>query len=123
MLLINKTPVSVVHKKPADGGDAFSATLFSGAKYRYDPPWKWDSLVQPFLRELPNINKKLGSFPSMPLIWTADFILGEKCAKTGADTYILGEINCSCIGFTSQLELSELVADEIIAMTVEQKVR
>ena len=31
-------------------------------------------------------------------------------------------MNCSCIGFTSQLELATLVADEIIGMTVEQKV-
>ncbi len=36
ILLVGNDPVFVVHKKPAEGGDSFSATLFSGAKYTYD---------------------------------------------------------------------------------------
>ena len=36
ILLVGANPIFVVHKKPADSADAFSATLFSGAKYRYD---------------------------------------------------------------------------------------
>ena len=120
VLMINRTPINVVHKKPADGADAFSATLFSGAKYRYDPPEQWKELIDPFLAELDNIDARLGPFDTKPLIWTADFILGPKTAD-GKDTYVLGEINCSCIGFTSQLELAETLAAEIIAMTTEQK--
>jgi hypothetical protein len=36
--MVGDHPIFVVHKKPAESQDAFSATLFSGAKYRYDKP-------------------------------------------------------------------------------------
>jgi hypothetical protein len=50
----------------------------------------------------------------VPLIWTADFILDRD--EKGEDTYVLGEINCSCVGFTSQLDqgIQEKVAEEAI---------
>ena len=41
ILMVGETPIFVVHKKPANTEDAFSATLFSGAKYTYDSPEKW----------------------------------------------------------------------------------
>ena len=36
--------------------------------------------------------------------------------ETGEDTYVLGEINCSCVGFTSELDMGiqQLVAEEAI---------
>lgn len=111
LLMLHNTPVNVVHKKPAEGGDNFSATLFSGAHYRYDDPKEWSKLVESFLSQLPLIKKKLGDY-ELPLIWTADFILDNN--DDGSDKYILGEINCSCVGFTSQLELAGDVADCII---------
>ena len=48
------------------------------------------------------------------MIWTADFMLDD--AEDGGDTYVLGEINCSCVGFTSELDMGiqELVAEEAI---------
>lgn len=46
--MLYNTPVNVVHKKPAEDTDAFSATLFSGAKYRYDKPEDWKTLVDMF---------------------------------------------------------------------------
>jgi len=49
---------------------------------------------------LPTISEKLGGL-EIPLIWCADFILDWDSNKK--DKYILGEINCSCVGFTSQL--------------------
>ena len=51
---------------------------------------------------------------NIPLIWTADFMLAD--AEDGSDTYVLGEINCSCVGFTSELDMGiqELVAKEAI---------
>jgi len=49
ILMVGATPIFVVHKKPADHADAFSATLFSGAKYTYDKPEKWETLVNFFL--------------------------------------------------------------------------
>lgn len=119
LLMLKDKPVNVVHKKPADSEDAFSATLFSGAQYRYDSPEDWSELVDGFLGQLPEITSMLGGY-DLPLIWTADFILDN--AADGSDTYILGEMNCSCVGFTSQLELATDVADTIISIITESKV-
>ncbi|MFM7592682.1 MAG: Cj0069 family protein, partial [Isosphaeraceae bacterium] len=118
ILLVGPLPIFVVHKKPADAADAFSATLFSGAKYTYDEPGKWQDLVDSFLGSLPEIMKKLGDY-EIPLIWTADFILDTNI--DGTDKYVLGEINCSCVGFTTHLDhgIQETIADEIIR-TVEK---
>lgn len=122
ILMLYKTPVYVVHKKPAEGGDAFSATLFSGAKYRYDEPKDWQTLVNWFLGQLPSIKSKLGNY-DLPLIWTADFILDTD--EKGTDRYILGEINCSCVGFTSPEEymakIAVLVGDNIVNIVSEKK--
>lgn len=118
LLMLYDKPVNVVHKKPAEGADAFSATLFSGAKYRYDKPEQWSELVNKFLGELPAVRAKLGNY-DLPLIWTADFILDTD--ENGKDKYILGEINCSCVGFTSHLELAPEVADFIIKIVSKSK--
>lgn len=113
ILLVGKEPIFVVHKKPAESADAFSATLFSGAKYQYQKPEEWPQLVSLFQESLPLISEKLGGF-EIPLIWTADFMLDT--TPDGRDTYVLGEINCSCVGFTSQLEdgIQDKVAAEAI---------
>ncbi len=114
ILLVGPHPVFVVHKKPASGGDNFSATLFSGATYTYDPPEAWQELVDLFDRARPVIAAKLGG-DDIPLIWTADFMLAD--APDGSDAYVLGEINCSCVGFTSELDMGiqQLVAGEAIS--------
>lgn len=114
ILLVGPTPVFVVHKKPAAGGDNFSATLFSGAKYSYDKPEDWQELVDIFADARPVIAEKLGG-DDIPLIWTADFMLDD--GPDGTDTYVLGEINCSCVGFTSELDMGiqEQVAKEAIS--------
>lgn len=119
ILMIGDKPIFVVHKKPQDSADAFSATLFSGAKYTYDAPSKWQSLVDMFLGKLPSVLEKLGGY-GMPLIWTADFMLDWD--ENGKDKYVLGEINCSCVGFTSDLDrgIQEAVADTIISVVTAQ---
>jgi len=119
ILLVGDKPIFVVHKKPADAADAFSATLFSGAKYRYDDPADWQHLIDMFQGDLPIITERLGGY-DLPLIWTADFILDTN--DDGSDEYVLGEMNCSCVGFTSHLEsgIQEAVAEEIISV-VESK--
>lgn len=119
LFMLRDKPINVVHKKPAEDADAFSATLFSGAQYRYDKPEDWAELVHDFLGQLPEIIDLLGGY-DLPLIWTADFILDTK--EDGSDTYILGEMNCSCVGFTSELELAHNVAEEIIACIKEKQV-
>lgn len=114
ILMVGSTPIFVVHKTPAETEDAFSATLFSGAKYTYDSPSKWQNLVDLFHKNLPMITERLGGY-DIPLIWTADFMLDWD--ENHADKYVLGEINCSCVGFTSHLEhgIQERVAEEIIS--------
>ncbi len=113
VLMLRDNVVNIVHKKPADTKDAFSATLFSGAKYRYDKPEQWPDLVKTIKKTLPLIQSRLGNY-DLPLIWTADFILDYD--KNGKDIYVLGEINASCVGFTTFLELSENIADEVLAL-------
>lgn len=113
VLMLRNKAVNVVHKKPADQADAFSATLFSGAIYRYDEPTQWPELVRLVERMVPTIQTKLGNY-DLPLIWTADFILDTD--ENGNDKYVLGEINASCVGFTTFLELSEDIADEVLAL-------
>ena len=112
LFMLRDKPINVVHKKPAADADAFSATLFSGAQYRYDSPAEWATLVHSFLSQLSEVTELLGGY-DLPLIWTADFILDTD--ERGQDTYILGEMNCSCVGFTSELELAQTIADEILA--------
>lgn len=114
VLMLRDNVVNIVHKKPAETKDAFSATLFSGAKYRYDKPEQWPELVEIVKKSVPVIQQKLGNY-DLPLIWTADFIL-DTDEKTGKDKYVLGEINASCVGFTTHLELSENIADEVLAL-------
>ncbi len=118
ILMVGDEPVFVVHKKPAEAEDAFSATLFSGAKYRYDKPEDWKPLMDIFLSQLPEIKQKLDE-KNVPLIWTADFMLDYNEDKT--DKYVLGEINCSCVGFTSHLDMGiqEKVAKEAIRLASE----
>lgn len=112
LLMLRDTVVNVVHKKPADTPDAFSATLFSGAEYRYDKPEEWPELKKLVESNVQLLQEQLGGY-DLPLIWTMDFIL-DTCPKTGSDKYVLGEINASCVGFTTHLDLSENIADEIL---------
>lgn len=113
VLMVGRQPVFVVHKKPAEEADAFSATLFSGAVYTYDSPDKWPDLMNKFNEELPMVQEKL-DFPEFPLLWTADFILDTD--ENGNDIYCLGEMNCSCVGFTSHLDIGiqDNIAEAVI---------
>jgi len=119
ILMVGGTPIFVVHKKPAEGADSFSATLFSGAKYRYDKPDKWPELVNMLTDSLPMISDKIGGL-DVPLIWTGDFMLDWD--ENGKDKYVLGEINCSCVGFTSHLDegIQNVVADEVVRLVTEK---
>lgn len=102
ILMVGNEPMFVVHKKPAEAENAFSATLFSGAHYTYDRPEDWPELMKMFNDSLPLISEKIGII-DIPLIWTADFMLDYD--ENGNDKYVLGEFNCSCVGFTSHLDM------------------
>ncbi|QCB27815.1 hypothetical protein CENDO_02585 [Corynebacterium endometrii] len=116
ILMVGNNPVFIVHKKPAEGGDNFSATLFSGAKYTYDKPEAWPELLEMFDEARPVIASKLGDTDNVPLIWTADFMLAD--GENGEDTYVLGEINCSCVGFTSELDMG--IQEKVAEVAIER---
>lgn len=113
VFMLRREPVSVVHKKPSEEADAFSATLFSGAKYTYQQPEEFPELIKIVRSNLNVIIEKLGGY-DIPLIWTLDFMLDND--EEGNDKYVLGEINASCVGFSTQLSLSEKVAEEVIRL-------
>ncbi len=107
VLLVNDKPVSVVHKKPQDG--EFSATLFSGAKYKYESPEepKWKDVIKLTKNGLKELRPYLGG-QDYPLLWTMDYIMDYD--KDGKDIYVLSEINCSCVGITTELQIAHDVA-------------
>ena len=68
-------------------------------------------------KDLPKIMPAIGMDKQpIPLIWTSDFILGDK-DETGNDTYYVGEFNCSCVGITQQLHLADGVAEAAIKIS------
>lgn len=92
---------AIVHKKPVAGG--ISATLSSGAHYTQYPPDdpKFNKLITLWDKDKKNLMNALGLGESpLPLIWTADFIYGDD-----DESFIIGEINCSCVGIGAQLTI------------------
>ncbi|RXJ87749.1 Cj0069 family protein [Arcobacter sp. CECT 8985] len=107
VLFVKNRPICVVHKKPKNG--EFSATLFSGAQYIYE------SVENPKNKDVVDLSvkglKKLKKYcegHEFPLLWTMDYILDYD--ENGKDSYILSEINCSCVGITTHLEYAKEVA-------------
>ncbi|PLY07994.1 MAG: hypothetical protein C0625_03340 [Arcobacter sp.] len=118
VLLVNDKAISVVHKKPQEG--EFSATLFSGAKYKYESPDepKWKVVVDLTMKGLKDIKKFLNG-QNYPLLWTMDYILDYN--EDGSDKYVLSEINCSCVGITTELQYAKDVAEVFIPKKKKKK--
>ncbi len=107
VLLVKDKAISIVHKKPLEG--EFSATLFSGAKYKYDKPDdpKWADVLKLSNQGIQDLKPYLGG-QEFPLLWTLDCILDFD--ESGNDIYVLSEINCSCVGITTELQYAKDVA-------------
>jgi len=105
-LMVGSELIEIVHKKPKEGG--LSATLKSGAiytKYAPEDP-KFKSLVKNFKEDVPKLMSAFGfENQPLPLVWTADYILGDE-----EDHFVIGEINCSCVGVTQQLDKVDVLA-------------
>ncbi len=110
VLLVKEKPVSVVHKKPQEG--EFSATLFSGAQYKYDTPDdpKWADVIKLTQDGIKTLEPYLEGF-DYPLLWTMDYILDFD--ENGNDIYVLSEVNCSCVGITTELQYAKNVAEAL----------
>mmetsp|Transcript_38773 Transcript_38773/g.72763 ORF Transcript_38773/g.72763 Transcript_38773/m.72763 type:complete len:120 (-) Transcript_38773:395-754(-) len=119
--MVGPNCIELVHKKPAEGG--VSATLQSGAVYtKYKPDdKKFAKLMAKWMADKDEVMAALGiGDQPLPLIWTSDFILGEKDAD-GDDTYVVGEFNCSCVGITQQLYLADSVGKTALNTVVASK--
>lgn len=114
VLLIWKTPHFIVHKKPSSEKNAFSATLFSWAKYTYQSPDEYPEINDILKNNIDIVLSKIW-IEETPLIWTIDFILDDWEWENSWNKYIIGEINCSCVWFTSHLEhgIQESIAQEV----------
>jgi len=125
VLMIGDTPVEILHKKPKEGG--VSATLKSGAVYTKFAPnaSAFERLMHSFVdRDLHNLLPVLGMAEQpLPLLWTADFILGAPKPPwiDGQDYYFIGELNCACVGITTQLHLTPIVAQQAIKVALSNR--
>jgi len=116
LLMMFDCIAEIVHKKPKP--DHLSATLKSGAKYVTFKPYcpEFKQLCMDFDDNLDDIMKLLGVDKNeLPPLWTADFIMNDS-----GDGYVLGEINCSCVGITRQLHLIPKFA-KLLVETIENK--
>ena len=120
--LISDKVVSIVEKKPINGG--ISATLHSGAIYTsYEPDTiKFRPILNQLNEDLPNMIKSFNiENNQFPLIWTIDYIYDEKDIN-GNDTYCIGEINCTCVGIAKELNtMSPLLAKAAIKYCEEDR--
>jgi len=127
VLMIGDSPVEILHKKPKEGG--ISATLKSGAvytKYAPDAP-EFERLMHSFIdRDLDKLLHVLEMDDQpLPLLWTADFILGSPKPPwiDGKDYYFIGELNCACVGITTQLHLTPIVAKQAIKVAEQHRLK
>ena len=115
-LMVAQRLVAIVHKKPRPGG--YSATLQSGAVYTsYEPN---DPLFAPLVQTLQTDLPKLRSMfqfsedQAFPLLWTVDFMYGDKDSDGKNTVFHVGEFNCACVGITQQLHLADLVGQTAV---------
>merc|ERR1712146_664504 len=104
VFMIGETPIELIHKKPVEGG--ISATLASGAKYvKYKPDdAKFTLLMSKFKADLPKLMDALElKGQPLPLVWTADFILGPK-TEDGQDLSSL--VNSTALVWASRSSLN-----------------
>ena len=104
--MVGSELVGLLHKKPKEGG--LSATLKSGAVYtNYEPDApEFSTLVERFTTDIPHILKCFGvQDQPLPLLWTADFIFGDK-DEHGKDTLYVGEFNCYLEGGVNNVSLT-----------------
>jgi len=100
---------------PAPAGAPPSAAPQPGPRL-YHPPSKpeFQSLKSKLEQDwLPAVQKRLCiDTPQLPIIWDCDFLLGKK-DTLGADTYVLCEINASCVSPFPEEAIPYIVASTV----------
>jgi len=107
--MVSNELVSIIHKKPKEGG--ISAVGGTGSVYTYYGPGepKFESLTNSFLkRDLAKIMPALGlQQERIPLWWTTDFILASpEGTPAEQERWIVGAFDCSCAGISKCLAAS-----------------
>ena len=143
--MVGAAPAAVVHKVPAEGALSATLFSGARYAYGSPSDPRWAPLLARWLRGLPALRAALGGSgggggggPDLPLLWTADFIADDAGADDdggdepaggagdassdggsgdgGAGTaWRLGELNASCVGFSTRPELAGALADAAIA--------
>jgi glutathione synthase/RimK-type ligase-like ATP-grasp enzyme len=116
-------PILIVKKIPAV--NEFSATLFSGATYI---SYNINEYLDEHLYHVKSINeiilsvneiKNLLNLDNFPLLWTMDFIPENEFFDVNLinEQLYLCEINCTCVGFSSDIQLTEHICNAILEFT------
>lgn len=117
LLMVHRKLAQVVHRKPALPGAI--ANVASGSKYVYYDPADphFARLVDSFVgKDMDLLMDSLGlEGHHLPLLWTADFVLGPKDAD-GADTYAAVAFNCNCIAFSQIPHLASNIAEAAVQL-------
>ena len=109
-LFVRSELVEIVHKKPREG--CLSAVLGTGAVYTKYSPYdnKFAKLREHLKEDIPRIMDAIDmAHHPLPLLWAVDHIYGD----TDDELYV-GEINCSCLGITQQLDIAPIIAKAAI---------
>lgn len=103
VFFIKQNPICIVHKKIQP--EHFSSKLALGAKYTYESieDVKYKKVLE-FAKEAILILKPYLEGFEYPLLWNLEFI------KSGENSYILNEINCSCVDLEGQIQNANHVA-------------
>jgi hypothetical protein len=115
--MIGSELVNLVRNILKEGG--LSCTLQSGAvytSYETEDP-KFAALVKAFRADLPKVMDSFG-MAGEPLFRSCGrrtLSLKPTDDQQGKDIFYIGEFNCSCVGITQDLYLSEVVAKTAIA--------
>jgi len=113
LIVAGREATHIVEKKPkasdAEDDIYFSANLGADAEHKWQAPETWPQVVEPFKSHLNEVLDRLG-VSEPPILWTADFIRTGHGANT---TFVLSEINSSCVGFSAFPELAQNIARNI----------
>lgn len=109
--MVRGEPMKVKRKTPPL--DGFGATFKAGGQYTKggelaisDP--EFAELREVLAQEVPQMMSAVGlEDTALPLVWTIELLPGGESSGSG---YVVGEIDCECVSFTTQLDLCATIA-------------
>lgn len=107
--------------------EAFSANLGAGAEHKWENVDDWMFLVQPFIENMDEMLERM-NVEHAPILWTVDFIRYGELSTSVSETadekehtshFVISEINASCVGFSVNPEMGEVIA-KILLDTIKE---